>query len=93
MAFQAAMMGFTFTGGNEQKGQNGGSRHYGRGARRIRSIASADTRRVGLRYPHQQEMPSERVATKSAIARLESGGRPPCVDTLLRIADAIDCEL
>ena len=31
--------------------------------------------------------------TQSAIARLESGGRPPRIDTLLRIAEAFDCEL
>ena len=31
--------------------------------------------------------------TQSSIARLESGGRPPRIDTLLRIADALDCEL
>ena len=31
--------------------------------------------------------------TQSAIARLESGGRPPRIDTLLKIADALDCEL
>jgi transcriptional regulator with XRE-family HTH domain len=31
--------------------------------------------------------------TQSAIARLEAGGRPPRIDTLLHLATALDCEL
>jgi transcriptional regulator with XRE-family HTH domain len=41
----------------------------------------------------QQELAELCGTTQSAIARLESGGRPPKIDTLLRIADALDCEL
>jgi transcriptional regulator with XRE-family HTH domain len=41
----------------------------------------------------QQELAELCDTTQSAIARLESGGRPPRIDTLLRIANALDCEL
>ena len=41
----------------------------------------------------QQELAVLCGTTQSAIARLESGGRPPKIDTLLRIAAALDCEL
>jgi transcriptional regulator with XRE-family HTH domain len=41
----------------------------------------------------QQELADLCATTQSAIARLESGGRPPRIDTLLRIAEALDCEL
>ena len=41
----------------------------------------------------QAELAELTGTTQSAIARLESGGRPPRIDTLLRIANALDCEL
>ncbi len=41
----------------------------------------------------QQQLAELCGTTQSAIARLESGGRPPRIDTLLRIASALDCEL
>jgi len=47
-------------------------------------------RELGL---SQAELARRVDTTQSAIARLESGGRPPRIDTLLRIAAALDCEL
>jgi ribosome-binding protein aMBF1 (putative translation factor) len=41
----------------------------------------------------QRELAEMVGTTQSAIARLERGGRPPRIDTLLNIADALDCEL
>ena len=41
----------------------------------------------------QHELAELTGTTQSAIARLESGGRPPRIDTLLRIANALDCSL
>jgi transcriptional regulator with XRE-family HTH domain len=41
----------------------------------------------------QAELAELTGTTQSAIARLESGGRPPRLDTLLRITEALDCDL
>jgi ribosome-binding protein aMBF1 (putative translation factor) len=41
----------------------------------------------------QRELADICGTTQSAIARLERGRRPPRVDTLMRIAGALDCEL
>lgn len=41
----------------------------------------------------QQELAHICGTTQSAIARLEKGGRPPRIDTLLKIAEALDCDL
>jgi transcriptional regulator with XRE-family HTH domain len=41
----------------------------------------------------QRELADLCGTTQSAIARVERGARPPRLDTLLRIAGALDCEL
>jgi transcriptional regulator with XRE-family HTH domain len=41
----------------------------------------------------QRELADMCGTTQSAIARVERGVRPPRLDTLLRIAGALDCEL
>jgi DNA-binding XRE family transcriptional regulator len=41
----------------------------------------------------QRELAELVGTTQSAIARLERGGRPPRIDTLLNIAAALDCDL
>lgn len=41
----------------------------------------------------QSELAALCATTQSAIARVERGLRPPRIDTLLRIANALDCEL
>jgi transcriptional regulator with XRE-family HTH domain len=51
---------------------------------------TARRRELGL---SQQQLAELTGTTQSAIARLEAGGRPPRVDTLLKIAEALDCDL
>lgn len=41
----------------------------------------------------QKELAELCGTTQSAIARLEAGRRPPRIDTLDRVASALDCEL
>jgi transcriptional regulator with XRE-family HTH domain len=49
-------------------------------------------RRVALGLS-QQQLAELVGTTQSSIARLERGGRPPRIDTLRRIADALQCDL
>lgn len=56
----------------------------------IADQVGARRRELGL---SQLELARLTGTTQSAIARLESGQRPPRIDTLLRIADALDAEL
>jgi transcriptional regulator with XRE-family HTH domain len=46
-----------------------------------------------LRGLSQQELAELCGTSQPGIARLERGASPPRVDTLLRVADALDCEL
>jgi transcriptional regulator with XRE-family HTH domain len=57
---------------------------------RVADQVSEARRTQGL---SQKELAELTGTTQSAIARLESGGRPPRIDTLLRIAEALDREL
>jgi transcriptional regulator with XRE-family HTH domain len=57
------------------------------------AIADKVAERRQARGLSQRELAELVGTTQSAIARLERGGRPPRIDTLLRIADALDCDL
>ena len=56
-------------------------------------IANQVAEQRAARGLSQRELAELVGTTQSAIARLEAGGRPPRIDTLLRIAEALDCEL
>ena len=56
----------------------------------IAERVSERRKEVGL---SQQQLAMLTGTTQSAIARLERGGRPPRIDTLLSIAEALDCDL
>jgi predicted transcriptional regulator len=56
-------------------------------------IADRVAERRGAMGLSQRELAELCGTTQSAIARLERGGRPPRIDTLLRIAEALECDL
>jgi transcriptional regulator with XRE-family HTH domain len=57
---------------------------------RVAEQVAARRKELGL---SQTELAELCGTTQSAIARLESGGRPPRIDTLLRLAVALDSDL
>jgi transcriptional regulator with XRE-family HTH domain len=57
------------------------------------AIADKVAERRNAQGLSQRELAELVGTTQSAIARLERGGRPPRIDTLLHIADALECEL
>jgi DNA-binding Xre family transcriptional regulator len=62
-------------------------------AERWLGIARQVVERRRDRRLSQQELAELCGTTQSAIARLERGVRPPRLDTLARIANALDCDL
>lgn len=58
-----------------------------------RTIARLVAEQRHARRLSQRELAELCGTTQSAIARVERGVRPPRLDTLLRIASALDCEL
>ena len=56
------------------------------------SIAAQVTERRLALGLSQVELARLCSTSQSAIARLENGGRPPRIDTLLRLAEALDCD-
>jgi ribosome-binding protein aMBF1 (putative translation factor) len=59
----------------------------------VASIAAQVTHRRLALGLSQVELARLCATSQSAIARLENGGRPPRIDTLLRLAEALDCDL
>jgi predicted transcriptional regulator len=57
------------------------------------AIAEKVAERRAAKGMSQRELAELVGTTQSAIARLERGGRPPRIDTLLKIAEALECEL
>jgi predicted transcriptional regulator len=57
------------------------------------AIAEKVSERRNAKGMSQRELAELVGTTQSAIARLERGGRPPRIDTLLKIAEALECEL
>lgn len=58
-----------------------------------RDLADQVVRQRAIRSLSQAELADLSGTTQSAIARFEAGKRPPKLDTLLRIAMALDCQL
>jgi ribosome-binding protein aMBF1 (putative translation factor) len=91
------------TGGTDRRGRPSPLDRLRERARARRATDEADLYYAALadqvieqrlaRELSQRELAELCGTTQSAIARLERGDRPPRIDTLLRVANALDCEL
>ena len=61
--------------------------------REYQRLGAAIAKARGALGLSQRELAALCGTTQSAIARLESGTRAARIDTLLRVANALDCEL
>jgi ribosome-binding protein aMBF1 (putative translation factor) len=61
--------------------------------RLIEEIATQIAEQRIARDLSQKELAELCATSQPAIARLEAGARPPRIDTLQRVANALDCEL
>jgi transcriptional regulator with XRE-family HTH domain len=58
-----------------------------------RAVGERIAQERARRKVSQRELAELTGTTQSAVARLEAGRRAPRLDTLLRVAHALDCEL
>ncbi len=70
-----------------------GSEHGTSSARSTAALGERIAEERGRRAVSQKELAELTGTTQSAVSRLEGGGRVPRLDTLLRVANALDCTL
>jgi transcriptional regulator with XRE-family HTH domain len=68
-------------------------RHHDEFGEAYRAVGEQIARERVRRSLSQRELAELTGTTQSAVARLEGGSRAPRLDTLLRVANSLDCTL
>ena len=68
-------------------------RHHDEFGDVYRTVGERIAQERARRSLSQRELAELTGTTQSAVARLEGGSRAPRLDTLLRVANALDCRL
>jgi transcriptional regulator with XRE-family HTH domain len=68
-------------------------RHHDEFGDVYRAVGERIAQERARRSLSQRELAELTGTTQSAVARLEGGSRAPRLDTLLRVANALDCRL